>query len=87
MRVLEAFQYSAVDDDVDGDPDQCDGGDAEDAQVYVDTDADAGDDAEEYASDHMGVEGRAFRRAHVAWLHCVNVEANERVVRMRGAMW
>ena len=67
MRVLESFQYSAVDDDV--------------------TDADAGDDAEEYASDRMGVEGRAFRRAHVAWLHCVSVEENERVVRMRGAMW
>ena len=50
------------------------------------TDADAGDDAEEYASDCMGVEGRAFRRAHVAWLHCVSVEVNERVVRMRGAM-
>ena len=87
MRVLESFQHSAVDDDVDGDPDHRDGGDAGDAQVYVDTDADAGDDAEEYASDHMGVEGRASRRAHVAWLHCVNVEENERVVRMRGAMW
>ena len=87
MRVLESFQYSAVDDDVDGDPDHRDGGDAGDAQVYVAADADAGDDAEEYASDRMGVERRASRRAHVAWLHCESVEPNERVVRMRGAMW
>ncbi len=44
MRVLESFQCSAADDDVDGDPDHHDGGDAGDAQVYVDADADAGDD-------------------------------------------
>ncbi len=86
MRVLESFQYLAVDDDVDGDPDHRDGGDAGDAQVYVDADADAGDDAEDYASDHMGVERRASRRARVARLHGESVEANERVVRMRGAM-
>ena len=48
---------------------------------------DAGDDAEDYASDHMGVERRASRRAHVARLHCESVEANERVVRKRGTMW
>ena len=83
---LESFQCSAADDDVDGDPDHHDGGDAGDAQVYVDADADAGDDAEEYASDHMGVERRASRRARVARLHCESVEANERAVRMRGAM-
>ncbi len=85
--LLESFQCSAADDDVDGDPDHHDGGDAGDAQVYVDADADAGDDAEDYASDHMGVERRASRRAHVARLHCESVEGNERVVRMRGTMW
>ncbi len=80
---LESFLCSAADDDVDRDPDYHDGGDAGDARVYVDADADAGEDAEDYASDHMGVERRASRRAHVARLHCESVEANERVVRMR----
>ncbi len=44
---LKSFRCLAADDDVDGDPDHHDGGDAGDAQVYVDADADAGDDAEE----------------------------------------
>ncbi len=83
---LESFQCSAADDDVDGDPDDHDGDDAGDALVYVDADTDAGDDADESASHHMGVERRASRRAHVARLHCESVEANERVVRMRGTM-
>ncbi len=83
---LESFQCSAADDDVGGDPDHHDGGDAGDAQVYVDADVGAGDAAGDYASDHMGVERRASRRVHVARLHCESVEANERVVRMRGAM-
>ncbi len=83
---LESFQCSTADDDVDGDSDHHDGGDAGDAQVHVDADADAGDDAEDNDSDHIGVERRASRRAHVARLHCESAEANERVFRMRGTM-
>ena len=81
---LESFQCSVADDDVDRDPDHHDGGDARDAQVHVDADADASDAAEDNDSDDMGVERRASRRAQVARLYCESADANERVVGMHG---
>ncbi len=74
---LKSFQCLAADDDVDGDPDHHDGGDAGDAIMSTLM----------LMLAMMGVERRASGRARVAWLYCESVEANERVVRMRGAMW
>ncbi len=81
---LEYYQCSVTDDDADRDPDHHDGGDAGDAQVHVDVDADAGDEVENHDSDDMRVERRASRRAQVARLYCESADANERVVGMHG---